>query len=106
MYRLSVHHGAVERVALWFVAAVGPHQRCAVAEEVQIDGFGQVLEQQFDIVAVRALVPGGRSSGARKILPSPAFGAPFCVQYSRRRSQIDSDADTVVAVDVRRLVAN
>ena len=32
-----------------------------------------------------ALVPGGRSSGARKILPSPALGAPFCVQYSRRR---------------------
>ena len=33
------------------------------------------------------LTPGRRSRGARKILPSPAFGAPFCVQYSRRRSK-------------------
>ena len=89
-----------------FVAPVRPHQRCAAAEEVQIDGFGQVLPQQFDIVAVLRTRPGRQIergtkdpalTGIWRALLSPVQQAPM---------HIDSDADTVVAFDVRLLVTN
>src|SRR5262249_794511 len=90
---LHIDPRAIDRVAAWRIATIGPIEDAVFQIELQIDWLRQAVEQHFDISAVgRGLALGNFDVGAKQAAQS-AFARAFLRPVDLPVFGVDGDSN-------------
>ncbi|OKH85760.1 hypothetical protein EB75_15825 [Mycobacterium sp. ST-F2] len=87
---------AIERVAVRFSAPVRPDEVPGTVQ-VEVDGLGQVLPQQFDVIPIGRRLPTGNVGAAPEDSALAGVGCALLRPVDQVVRRVDGDAHAVVA---------